>query len=134
MPTFGLGRAISLSILTALILSSRRDSLYLQPLKFLYDKRLLIGILIFLAGVWALAYGPNPAKAESMGTVKVKAYEWLKDSGGILPDGVPVCYPANIGDICDGDRPVGTVSGAWWQCVELAQRLYYQKSWHDSKS
>src|SRR5690242_2723472 len=98
MRIFSHGRGISLTTLTALLLSSRRNFLYLQPLKFLYDKRLLISRLIILAGVWTLAYESNPAKAQTFGTVVVHGYEWLKDSNGVLPDGVPVCHPANIGD------------------------------------
>ena len=85
MLTLGLGRGISLTALIALFL--------LQSLKCLYDKRSFIRMLIILAGIGALAYESYPAKADSLGTVKVKDSDWLKDSGGDIPDGVPVRYP-----------------------------------------
>jgi hypothetical protein len=119
----------------------KSQSLYLQPLKFLYDKRLLIRMLIFLAGIGALAYESNPAKAQSIpGTVVVNDSNWLKGSGGDIdtPDGVPVCHPPYIGNTCGGQEHVGGVLpvpgdslSGWWQCVELAQRLYYRKRWYN---
>jgi CHAP domain len=47
--------------------------------------------------------------------------------------GVNVCSDANGGGsdpTCGGQEHVGGISGAWWQCVELAQRFYKTLGWY----
>jgi hypothetical protein len=88
-----------------------------------------------------LAYGLNPAQADSPGVVQVEGNNWLKDSGdswlkdnGVYidtPDGVPVCWPPYTGDTCGGQKPVIQGVSDKWQCVELVQRLYHWKGWYD---
>jgi CHAP domain/Dockerin type I domain len=63
----------------------------------------------------------------------VPAKGWLDANYGLgawlAGKGVPVCSDTN-GTTCAGQAPVGGVSGAFWQCVELAQRLYKSLGWY----
>jgi hypothetical protein len=54
---------------------------------------------------------------------RIRGEEWL---GG---KGVPAC-DAGTDKVCDDQEAVGGVSYNWWQCVELAQRLYKTRGWH----
>ena len=82
--------------------------------------RALVGIplavLLTLAATGVLV--PPAASA----SVVVNGSDWF--GGG----GVPVCYSSSSS--CPGVTPVGGVSGAPWQCVELAQRFYQAKGWY----
>jgi hypothetical protein len=67
----------------------------------------------------------TPASASA--PVLLSGASWL---GG---NGVNVCSNANGGGSdpdCGGQTQVGNVTGAYWQCVELAQRLYKARGWH----
>jgi len=44
-------------------------------------------------------------------------------------NGVNVCAPSSD-PVCGGQMHVGGWSANWWQCVELAQRLYQARGWH----
>jgi hypothetical protein len=67
----------------------------------------------------------TPASASA--PVLLSGSAWL---GG---NGVNVCTNNNGGGSdpdCGGQTQVGNVTGAYWQCVELAQRLYKARGWH----
>ena len=73
-----------------------------------------------LSGAVALV-GANPALADT--TPTYNGTNWL------YGDGVNVCGPSTDGT-CGGQEHVGGVSSNWWQCVELPQRLYYDRGWY----
>ncbi|HMH69939.1 MAG TPA: CHAP domain-containing protein, partial [Candidatus Saccharimonadales bacterium] len=67
-------------------------------------------------GVTTPAYASAP--------VLLSGSQWL---GG---NGANVCAPST--DMtCGGQAHVGGWSANWWQCVELAQRLYQMRGWHN---
>lgn len=78
--------------------------------------------LVLLAGL-VLVSGPAVPASATEATVKVAGSSWLSLGG------VPACAPST-NDHCGGQAHVGGVSSNWWQCVELAQRLYNAKGWY----
>jgi hypothetical protein len=63
----------------------------------------------------------TPASASA--PVIIAGSAWL---GG---QGVNICGPSTD-PYCGGQQHVGGISANWWQCVELAQRLYQARGWH----
>ena len=66
--------------------------------------------------------GVSPALADT--TPTIYGTSWM---GGY---GVNACDNSLGGTTCGGDPAVGSP----WQCVELAQRLYYRRGWHTANS
>ena len=64
----------------------------------------------------------TPASASA--PVLLSGSQWL---GG---NGVNVCAPSTD-PYCGNQYHVGGWSGNWWQCIELAQRLYQARGWHN---
>lgn len=73
------------------------------------------------SAVMATIVTADTAQADVTPTVAGTA--WL---GG---NGVPAC-PPSTDPSCGGQPHVGGVDTNWWQCVELAQRLYYRRGWY----
>jgi len=63
------------------------------------------------------------APAQASATVLLAGSSWLNGQG------VNVCAPSTDPS-CGDQAHVGGWSGNWWQCVELAQRLYQARGWH----
>ena len=84
--------------------------------------------VLALAATTLLLTVPRGVAAADPGTVVKQGSGWL---GG---QGVSVCYPAESGSTCDGEPHVGGVPEAWWQCVELAQRLYKKMGWYGAST
>jgi len=82
-------------------------------------RALFLTLGLVLVGVVGVA---SPASA-SGAPVQLAGSQWLGD------DGVNVC-DASTETTCGGETHVGGVSSNWWQCVELAQRLYDARGWH----
>jgi hypothetical protein len=82
---------------------------------------LTLALLLSLAAALLVTLGVRPALADT--TPMYTGTQWL---GG---NGVNVCAPSTDGT-CGGQAHVGGVSSNWWQCVELAQRLYYDRGWY----
>ena len=85
-----------------------------------------VGILLAilsLLGVSIVTAGPAHASAP----VLLPGSSWL---GG---NGANVCTNNNGGGgdpYCGNEYQTSNVAGAYWQCVELAQRLYQKRGWH----
>jgi hypothetical protein len=47
--------------------------------------------------------------------------------------GVNACAPG-IDTTCGGQTHIGGIGTNWWQCVELAQRLYYLRGWYTANN
>ncbi|HEU5121513.1 MAG TPA: CHAP domain-containing protein, partial [Candidatus Saccharimonadales bacterium] len=63
----------------------------------------------------------QPAQASA--PVLLYGSQWLNGQGVNVCDGSTDPY-------CGGELHVGGWSANWWQCVELAQRLYQKMGWH----
>jgi hypothetical protein len=69
----------------------------------------------------------TPASAADAPLLKTGS-SWLGGNGTSGGNGVPICGPST-NTTCDGQAHVGGISSNWWQCVELAQRLYTARGW-----
>lgn len=85
---------------------------------FLRFRTLLIALSLALGGIVGVA-GPASANAPLL----LSGSQWLGGSGVNVCDGSTDPY-------CGGELHVGGWSSNWWQCVELAQRLYQARGWH----
>lgn len=82
----------------------------------------LVGILLMILGLLGVSV-VVAAPATASAPVLLSGSSWL---GG---KGVNVCAPSTD-PYCGSDLHVGGPSFNWWQCVELAQRLYQKHGWH----
>jgi hypothetical protein len=85
-------------------------------------RAVLLTLGLVLVGVVGVA---SPASASA--PVLLSGSAWLDG------EGVNVCTNNNGGGSdpsCGGETQIGNVTGAYWQCVELAQRLYTARGWH----
>jgi hypothetical protein len=82
---------------------------------------LTLAATVLMAGLT----GAGPARADT--TPAVSGSDWLYGNG------VNACS-ASTDPTCGGDTHVGGVSSNWWQCVELAQRLYYRRGWYTANN
>jgi hypothetical protein len=73
-------------------------------------------VLVGIVGVAAPASASAP--------VLLSGSAWLNGQG------VGVC-DSSTDTTCEGQTHVGGISSNWWQCVELAQRLYTARGWHN---
>lgn len=77
---------------------------------------LILALFTAAAGVGLV--GVSPAQADT--TPTILGTNWLHGTG------VNACDNSAGGSTCGGDAAVGSP----WQCVELAQRLYYRRGWY----
>ena len=100
-------------------------------------KTILIRALVSFTAIMALTCHSISVKADP-GRVIVEGDAWLKDSANGVsttryPNGVPVCDVNNGGNTCGGQQAIVSGVSQFWQCVELAQRLYKHKGWDTAK-
>ena len=81
-------------------------------------RRTIVAAVVAVAGLMAMTL---PASATA--PIRVSSAAWL---GG---QGVNVCAPSTD-PYCGTEYHVGGIAANWWQCVELAQRLYKARGWH----
>jgi hypothetical protein len=81
-------------------------------------RALLVTVSFVLAGILGMA-----APASASAPVLLSGSAWLNG------DGVNVCS-SSTDTSCGDQTHVGGISSNWWQCVELAQRLYQARGWH----
>lgn len=99
------------------MLKLRNSSRHTKLNKFFRNTSILLFIAVFSFATITLPVRAIPA------TVLLGGNEWF---GGA---GVNVC-DSSTQPTCGGEAHVGGWSENWWQCVELAQRLYQKYGWH----
>jgi FG-GAP-like repeat/CHAP domain len=88
-----------------------------------HTKRRVIGLGLALIAMIAFGGVIRSVPAEADTTPVIYGSNWLHGTG------VNACG-ASTDPTCGGQRHVGGVSSDWWQCVELAQRLYFLRGWY----
>src|SRR5690348_4446730 len=83
--------------------------------------RAILVLMAMVASLFPVALSTSPALADA--TPLVSATDWLDGHA------VNVCG-SSTDTTCGGETHVGGVSSNWYQCVELAQRLYYARGWY----
>ena len=84
--------------------------------------RLRVPVAIVVLGIMGALGATAPAQAVNA-PLQLSGASWLGGSG------VGVCGSSTI-TACENMGHVGGMSSNWWQCVELAQRLYDTMGWH----
>jgi len=92
----------------------------------------ITAVLVLIASLFLGTVGAQPASATcytcesgAFGAVQLNASDWLTANGG----GVTAYSNGDIGTVSN-DYSAPAV-GMKWQCVELTQRLYQAKGWHN---
>lgn len=87
--------------------------------------------LLLLVGSAVLTPAPQATAAQTCGAVTVSASSWL---GGFGVDSKSNGDYQGTGTACAGwsTRSPNIQYGEGWQCVELAQRLYWVRGWYSS--
>ena len=82
---------------------------------------IILGLVVMIVSLTSVTAMTSPAQASA--PILLNGSAWLNSQG------VNVCAPSTD-PYCGDEYKVGGVSSNWWQCVELAQRLYNKMGWH----